>query len=65
VALNAVNEAAVEAFLRRRIGFADISAVVGEVLERHRISEADTLEAVFAVDRETREQTENLLKQRY
>jgi 1-deoxy-D-xylulose-5-phosphate reductoisomerase len=65
VALNAVNEVAVEAFLRRRIGFSDIIAVVGEVLERHRVSETETLEAVFAVDRETRQQTENLLKQRY
>ena len=65
VVLNAANEVAVEAFLRRRIGFADISVVVGEVMERHRVSEADTLEAVFAVDRETRVQTENFLKQRY
>ena len=65
VVLNAANEVAVEAFLRRRIGFAEISVVVGEVMERHRVSEADTLEAVFAVDRETRVQTENFLKQRY
>jgi 1-deoxy-D-xylulose-5-phosphate reductoisomerase len=65
VALNAANEAAVEAFLGRRIGFADISSVVGAVLERHRVSEAETLEAVFAVDRETRAQTENFLKQRH
>ncbi len=65
VALNAANEAAVEAFLKRRIGFTDISSVVGEILEGHRVSEADTLEAVFAVDRETRAQTENLLEKRY
>jgi 1-deoxy-D-xylulose-5-phosphate reductoisomerase len=65
VVLNAANEVAVEAFLRRRIGFADISVVVGEAMERHRVSEADTLEAVFAIDRETRVQTENFLKQRY
>jgi len=65
VALNAANEVAVEAFLRRRIGFVDISAVVGEVLQRHRVSVADTLEAVFAIDRETRVLTENFLKQRY
>jgi 1-deoxy-D-xylulose-5-phosphate reductoisomerase len=65
VALNAANEVAVEAFLRRRIGFADISSVVGAVLERHRMSEVESLEAVFAVDRETRMQTENFLNQRY
>jgi 1-deoxy-D-xylulose-5-phosphate reductoisomerase len=65
VALNAANEVAVEAFLGRRIGFADISAIVGEVMERHRVSEVETLEAVFAVDRETRTQSENFLKQRH
>jgi len=65
VALNAANEVAVEAFLRRRIKFADISAVVGEVLARHRMSEVESLGAVFAVDRETRMQSENFLNQRY
>jgi 1-deoxy-D-xylulose-5-phosphate reductoisomerase len=65
VALNAANEVAVEAFLKRRIGFTDIASLVGEVLGRHRMSEADTLGAVFAVDRETRAQTENLLEQRH
>ena len=64
VALNAANEIAVDAFLTHRIGFSDISAVVGEVMERHRPSEAETLEAVLAVDRETRSQAENLLKRR-
>jgi len=65
VALNAANEVAVEAFLRRRIKFVDISAVVGEVLARHRMSEVESLGAVFAVDRETRMQSENFLNQRY
>jgi 1-deoxy-D-xylulose-5-phosphate reductoisomerase len=65
VALNAANEVAVEAFLRRRIGFADISSVVGESLARHRTSEVESPGAVFAVDRETRMQTENLLNKRY
>jgi len=64
VALNAANEVAVEAFLRRRIGFSDISVVVGEVLEGHRVSEASTLETIFEVDRETRDQTESLIKRR-
>jgi 1-deoxy-D-xylulose-5-phosphate reductoisomerase len=64
VALNAANEVAVEAFLRRRIGFTDIASVVGEVIGRHRTGEADTLGAVLAVDRETRLQTEKILEQR-
>jgi 1-deoxy-D-xylulose-5-phosphate reductoisomerase len=65
VALNAANEVAVEAFLKRRIGFTDIAAVVGEILGKHRTSEADTLEAVLSVDRDTRAQTEKLLEQRH
>ena len=65
VALNAANEVAVEAFLKRRIGFTDIAAVVGEILGRHRTSEADTLEAVLSVDRDTRAQTEKFLEQRH
>jgi 1-deoxy-D-xylulose-5-phosphate reductoisomerase len=65
VALNAANEVAVEAFLRRRIGFTDISSVVGEVLGRHRTCEVESPGAVFAVDRETRMQTENFLNKRY
>ncbi|MFZ2054339.1 MAG: 1-deoxy-D-xylulose-5-phosphate reductoisomerase [Candidatus Aminicenantales bacterium] len=64
VALNAANEVAVEAFLGGRIGFSDIAAVVGTVLDRHRVCEAETLEAVLAVDRETRVQSENFIKKR-
>jgi len=65
VVLNAANEVAVEAFLSHRIGFVDISVVISEVMERHRVCEADTLEAVFAIDHETRAQSENFLRQRY
>jgi 1-deoxy-D-xylulose-5-phosphate reductoisomerase len=65
VALNAANEVAVEAFLRRRIGFTAISSVVGEALDRHRTTEAGSLEAVLAVDRETRAQTEKLIEKRH
>jgi 1-deoxy-D-xylulose-5-phosphate reductoisomerase len=64
VALNAANEVAVGAFLDRRIGFSDITAVVGGVLDRHRVCEAETLEAVLAIDRETRIQSENFIKKR-
>lgn len=64
VALNAANEAAVEAFLGGRIGFADIAAVIGAVLDGHRVCEAETLEAVLAVDRETRGRSENHIKKK-
>ncbi len=65
VALNAANEVAVEAFLSRRIGFSSIADVVREILDRHKIREVECLEAVFEVDRETRAQTENLIRQRF
>jgi 1-deoxy-D-xylulose-5-phosphate reductoisomerase len=64
VALNAANEVAVEAFLDGRIAFSDIAVVIGGVLDRHRICEAETLEAVLAIDREIRVQSENFIKRR-
>ena len=64
VVLNAANEAAVEAFLGRRIGLLDISAVVGAVLSGHQTAEANTLEAILAIDREARVQSEHFIKKR-
>jgi 1-deoxy-D-xylulose-5-phosphate reductoisomerase len=61
IVLNAANEVAVEAFLEGRIGFSDITAVVSAVLNRHRTCEAGTLEAILAVDREARVQSENFI----
>jgi len=52
--LNAANEVAVAAFLRRRIGFLDIAAVVEEVLDRMGPRVADTLDQVVALDAEAR-----------
>ncbi|MGF1464275.1 MAG: 1-deoxy-D-xylulose-5-phosphate reductoisomerase [Maricaulaceae bacterium] len=54
-ALNAANEIAVAAFLDRRIGFLDIAAIVGEVLERALggtggWSAPESFEDVFALD---------------
>ncbi len=63
VALNAANEVAVEAFLNQKINFMGIAEVVTCVLERHSVREITSLEEVFIVDREVREQTENLIKQ--
>jgi 1-deoxy-D-xylulose-5-phosphate reductoisomerase len=65
VALNAANEVAVEAFLNRRIGFPAIVEVVSEVVEEHRFSEMNSLEEVFDIDRETREQAAILIKRRF
>jgi len=55
VVLNAANEVAVELFLAGAIGFADIPALVGRALDAHTGADAASLEAILAVDRETRE----------
>jgi 1-deoxy-D-xylulose-5-phosphate reductoisomerase len=52
--LNAANEIAVASFLRRRIGFLDIAAVVESVLDRMGPRTADTIAAVVALDEEAR-----------
>jgi 1-deoxy-D-xylulose-5-phosphate reductoisomerase len=52
--LNAANEIAVEAFLRRRVGFLDISRIVERVLSQLGTPPADTLEEVMALDATSR-----------
>ncbi len=52
--LNAANEVAVEAFLAQRIGFLEIAAIVGDVLDRYDPPGPQTLDAVLAVDAEAR-----------
>ncbi len=49
-ALNAANEAAVDAFRQGRIGFLDIVPMVEEILDRHSFEENPTLETLMAVD---------------
>lgn len=63
-ALNAANEAAVEAFLSGRIGFGALTAVVADVMDRHRPSEPAGLDDVFAVDREARAAAAQSIAQR-
>jgi 1-deoxy-D-xylulose-5-phosphate reductoisomerase len=65
VALNAANEMAVTAFLKQEIKFSDISDLVRKVVEDHQKRKVRSLDDIFDVDRETREKTWNLLKQRY
>ena len=48
--LNAANEAAVAAFLERRIAFVDIPHVVEAVLDEHEPDDASDLDAVMEVD---------------
>jgi 1-deoxy-D-xylulose-5-phosphate reductoisomerase len=58
--LSAANEVAVEAFLRRRIGFLDIAATVAQVLDGMGNRTADTLEEVVALDQAARSAAERL-----
>ena len=64
VAINAANEVAVEAFLKRMIKFLDISDVVKYVMDHHRKRMIKSLEDIFKLDRETRDETRERLKQR-
>jgi len=52
--LNAANEVAVEAFLRKRIRFTDIPGVVAASLERTVRGDDRDLDAILAADREAR-----------
>jgi len=61
IVLNAVNEIAVDAFLKERIGFNDIPAMIEAGLDRHAPVNVSTPEAVLALDREVRRETEDRL----
>jgi 1-deoxy-D-xylulose-5-phosphate reductoisomerase len=60
-ALNAANEAAVNAFLRGECGFLELTNTVEEVLNRHRPAQAD-LDAVLHVDAWARETVSDILR---
>ncbi len=66
IALNGANEVAVAAFLQRHIGFLTISQVVREVLddflEEMPGASPESFEAVFEIDRRTRERTIHKLR---
>ena len=65
IALNAANEAAVEAFLERRIGFAAIPSVILRAMEGHRKSPVRDLDDILAVDGITRRRTAQIIRKRY
>ena len=60
--LNAANEIAVWAFLRNRIGFLDITAVVEQTMEKIAFVEKPTLEEYFETDGEARNFAASLIK---
>ena len=59
--MNAANEIAVEAFLKRRIGFLDIAGTVERVLDTMGTPPADTLDDVVALDAAARRAAERLV----
>ena len=64
VALNAANELAVEGYLAKQIGFSQIFDIVAAVCAAQVNTNIQTLDDIFKVDREARERTGRLLKQR-
>ncbi len=52
--LNAANEAAVESFLENKLKFTDIFTINRRMLEQHGGMAADSIDDVYAVDREVR-----------
>lgn len=60
--MNAANEIAVWAFLRNRIGFLDITAVVEKAMEKVAFIEKPTLEEYFESDGEARNFAASLIK---
>lgn len=59
--LNAANEVTVAAFLAGRIGFLRIAGIVETALERIDAGAPDSIEAIMALDAETRVRTSELL----
>lgn len=63
-ALSSANEAAVRAFIARRISFMSIPKVVAAVVRRHAYKKRPALDDVLKIDRWARDEAERLIKQR-
>jgi 1-deoxy-D-xylulose-5-phosphate reductoisomerase len=61
VSLNAADEVAVAAFLKREIGFTDISKVVERTIQQTKDRHPESIEEVLAIDAEARELAQNQL----
>ncbi len=61
--LNAANEIAVAAFLQQKIGFLDISRLVGAVLQQQQTTAADDLTMILAADDTARQSALNWIQQ--
>ena len=61
--LNAANEVAVAAFLNRAVQFLDITEIVTRLLESYSPPEPSELADIFAIDKESRVRTEQLVEE--
>ena len=59
--LNAANEAAVHAFLNRRISFTKIYEIIGETMGRHRVVTSPTLSDIIEADQWAREIADEMM----
>ena len=59
--LNAANEVAVRAFLKRRVPFVKIPEVIRETMERHNVVPDPALDDILEADRWAREQAQDLI----
>lgn len=64
IVINGANEAAVDLFLRNKISFMDIPAMISEVLEKHRSFNNPTLEEIIEIDKWSRTLTQELYEKR-
>jgi 1-deoxy-D-xylulose-5-phosphate reductoisomerase len=60
--LNAANEVAVEAFLKKQIRFTQIAQIIEQVLSKMPASNGDTLDQVLADDQQARQIAKDLIK---
>ena len=63
VVLNAVNEVAVEAFLKERIGFMGIYQLIDMVMQSYSFSELDSVEHIINIDQKVRKLAEAMIKE--
>lgn len=61
--LNAANEVAVAAFLNRAVQFLDITEIVSRLLDSYSPPDPSELADIFAIDKETRVRTEQLVEE--
>ena len=61
--LNAANEVVVAAFLNRAVQFLDITEIVTRLLDSYSPPEPSALADIFAIDKETRVRTEQLVEE--